>query len=306
MAEKRYIYRKITQNGKLSQCSDIACLMYSWIIPFQDGFGCYTADPSEIKKEIFSKRDHVTEEMIFMSMQELEKTGLIIVGLNNEGKMVMQMDAYQRIYQQRPDRPRKSIFGVPDRQSELPIDPEMKKSWYDMVRHNSGMTHTYLKPLINKYSYKVFIDIIKKCSYKLNNNINNNNNTTGNENNNSGVEVKTETQKLKNPIVELNDYYYSKLEEKITRPHTNFGISGRIFKNLLTTQTVEDIEKAIDTFFKTADNFIIDRSYDVRLFMSGYNQYKSKQTGGKYNARMQRATEAMERARTEGDKKGNP
>jgi len=296
MAEKRYIYKKITINGKLAQCSDIACLMYSWIIPFQDGFGCYTADPLEIKKEIFKKRDHITEELIFTSMQELEKVGLVSVGRNPAGKMVMQMESYQRAQPHRADRQRTSIYGLPGAQKELSLDipnPDMPD------KKNPDMPTVF--NTLSSYSYKAFINIINKCSYKLNTI----NNTTNTDNNNSGTDVKTEPVKQKSPIAELNDYYFIKLEGKITRPHTNFGISGRIFKNLLTTQTVEDIKKAIDIYFKTTDSYIIDRTYDVKLFMSGYNQYKSKQSGGKYNARMQRATEAMERARIEGDKKGN-
>lgn len=95
-----------------------------------------------------------------------------------------------------------------------------------------------------------------------------------------------------NPTNQLQDYYFEKLKEKISKPVFNYGIAGKKFNELIKQgQEIEDIKKVIDNFFRVTDPFVIKLGYDIKYFASQYNAFKGKK-GGKYDEIIKRSREA--------------
>ncbi len=76
MADKRMISRAVSQSRKLSKISLRAALIYTWAIPWFDGYGYIEADPDWIKYNIVPRRDDISLQDIAGVLQELARSKL--------------------------------------------------------------------------------------------------------------------------------------------------------------------------------------------------------------------------------------
>lgn len=87
---------------------------------------------------------------------------------------------------------------------------------------------------------------------------------------------KARTPKGDPRVTELQTFYLEALKTKIDNPTFNYPIAGKKFKELLRTQTPEEIKAKIIEWFSKADRFYVCRGYRVEDFASQYNALKLK------------------------------
>jgi len=71
MAQRRMLSRRISQSKKVNKLSLKAQLVYTWTIPYLDDYGCYIADPEDIKDEVFIKNRRISVADIRNSIIEI-------------------------------------------------------------------------------------------------------------------------------------------------------------------------------------------------------------------------------------------
>ena len=86
-----------------------AQLVYTWTIPFLDDFGCYTADPEDIKTEVFPNNKRISVAGIRDSLLELQKVGLIILYSVN-GKVYQEYNGFDNFQTFKSDRAKKREY----------------------------------------------------------------------------------------------------------------------------------------------------------------------------------------------------
>ena len=69
--------RRISHSKKVNKLSLKAQLIYTWVIPFLDDYGCFTADPEDIKSEVFPKNNRVSTNDIRKAIIDLADAKLI-------------------------------------------------------------------------------------------------------------------------------------------------------------------------------------------------------------------------------------
>lgn len=77
MAQRRMLSRRISHSKKVNKLSLKAQLIYTWTIPFLDDYGCFTADPDDIKAEVFPKNNKVSAGDIRKAIIDLADSRLI-------------------------------------------------------------------------------------------------------------------------------------------------------------------------------------------------------------------------------------
>ena len=114
MAKRRMLSRRISQSKKVNRLSLKAQIVWTWTIPFLDDFGCYTADPEDIKTEVLPKNKRISEKSLEGLLRELQVMGLIhLYQVNSQRyQQYIGFDTFQSF---RADR---------DRQSEYPAYKE--------------------------------------------------------------------------------------------------------------------------------------------------------------------------------------
>lgn len=89
MAEKRMIARAVSQSRKLSKVSLKAALVWTWAIPWFDGYGFIEAEPDFLKLNIVPRREDISEEDIPEIVKEISEAGLWKVYRDkNSGKVI--------------------------------------------------------------------------------------------------------------------------------------------------------------------------------------------------------------------------
>lgn len=137
MAQRRMLARRISQSKKVNRLSLKAQLVWTWIIPWLDDYGCYEADAEDIKTEVFPKNPNITIKDISNALLEEQEIGLIkIFGANS--KTYQKYNNFENFQTLKTDRPKKSdiigyyegmeLDGIQRNPKEPSGSPEVKLS----------------------------------------------------------------------------------------------------------------------------------------------------------------------------------
>jgi len=128
MPEGRMLKRRISDSKKLGALkTDSARLLYTWLIPWLDVEGRYTADPDLIKGRIFPKVKSFTPAKIEIYLKELREIGLILL-YKSDGETYLQLKKFHT--EQKINR---------EREAETKIPPPPQGS--GLNHENSGLNH---------------------------------------------------------------------------------------------------------------------------------------------------------------------
>lgn len=126
MAKGRMLKKEISSSKKLGALeSDSARLLYTWLIPWLDIEGRYTADPDLLKGHIFPKVKTMTINKIKKLLIELAQDKLIYY-YKFGGETYLQFYKFKKMQSLNPDREAKSEIPPFNHKScELLITPEL-------------------------------------------------------------------------------------------------------------------------------------------------------------------------------------
>lgn len=117
MAQRRMLSKRISLSKKVNKLNLKSQIIYTWTIPYLDDFGCYPADPEDIKDEIFPKNKKIGIIDIKNALLEEKKIGLIYlykIGDNYYQQYIKFAD-FQTF---RKDRPQKKTYPCFDKKFE--------------------------------------------------------------------------------------------------------------------------------------------------------------------------------------------
>ena len=84
MAEGRMLKRVISTSSRLAALkNDTHRLIYTWLIPFLDVEGRFSADPRIIKGAVAPILDHITTKIITVALRDMAANDLIIMYSQN-------------------------------------------------------------------------------------------------------------------------------------------------------------------------------------------------------------------------------
>ena len=115
------ISKSISISKKVNQLDDVAALIYTWIQPHTDDFGCMDGDPDSIKAIVVPRRNY-TEEQVEKALDQMEGHDLI-VRYEIEGENYIQVARFEEHQTFRNDRPRRSQYPQP---TDIPMTPKRK------------------------------------------------------------------------------------------------------------------------------------------------------------------------------------
>ena len=101
--------RRISQSKKVNALSLKAQLIWTWTHPFLDDYGRYTADPEDIKTEVFPKNSKISVKDIEKSLLEAAGKELITLYIV-EGKPYQEYKKFEDHQKFRADRPRQAEY----------------------------------------------------------------------------------------------------------------------------------------------------------------------------------------------------
>lgn len=111
MADKRMIARAISQSRKLSRVSLKAAILWTWAIPWFDGYGYIEAESDFLKLNIVPRRTDILEEEMPGLLRELSGSGLWIIYKDKEtGKLIAHDPKFKEFQNLRMDREGKQKF----------------------------------------------------------------------------------------------------------------------------------------------------------------------------------------------------
>ena len=119
MASRRMLSRRISVSKKLNNLPVKAQLVWVWTIPFLDDFGCYTADPEDIKSEAMPKNRCIKVGDIARALRQSQEAGLIFL-YEADGKPYQKYINFESFQTFRADRNRQHAY--PD------FDPKTAKN----------------------------------------------------------------------------------------------------------------------------------------------------------------------------------
>lgn len=131
MARGRMLKKEISESKKLGALnSDSARLLYTWLIPWLDIEGRYTADPDILKGHLFPKVKSMTIEKIEILLLELAE-GKLIYLYKSDGEHYLQFTKFKELQSLHPERESKSEIPSPsDKSCELmsnqDLSPQVK------------------------------------------------------------------------------------------------------------------------------------------------------------------------------------
>ena len=131
MARGRMLKKEISESKKLGALdSDSARLLYTWLIPWLDIEGRYTADPDILKGHLFPKVKPMTIEKVAGLLFELADKNLIIL-YKSDGEQYLQFTKFKELQSLHPEREAKSDIPAPnDKSCELmrthDLSPQVK------------------------------------------------------------------------------------------------------------------------------------------------------------------------------------
>ena len=149
MAQRRMLSRRISQSKKVNALSLKSQLIWTWTHPFLDDYGRYTADPEDIKTEVFPKNAKISIKDINNALLECLERGLITL-YRVEGKEYQVYTKFEDHQTFRADRPRQAEYpkpedGIPMATNDTPKLSEVKLS-------KDKISKEYIK-----YKYKDFV-----------------------------------------------------------------------------------------------------------------------------------------------------
>lgn len=100
MADRRMLWKTVSQSKKLNKISIPAALLWTWCIPWFDRDGYMEAEPDFIKWNVMPRRLELDESSITPLIQEIIDSGLWISFFDEEGKLIvkeMEFNEHQRI-----------------------------------------------------------------------------------------------------------------------------------------------------------------------------------------------------------------
>jgi hypothetical protein len=110
--------RRISVSKKLNNLPVKTQLIWIWTIPYLDDFGCYTADPEDIKAEALPKNKYIKVGDITRALRQAHDAGLIVL-YEVDGKHYQKYVNFESFQTFRADR---------NRQHEYPdFDPKTAK-----------------------------------------------------------------------------------------------------------------------------------------------------------------------------------
>ncbi len=109
MAKRRMLSRRISYSKRVNALSLKAQLVYTWLIPFLDDYGCYHADAEDIKTIIFPKNKKISTKNIEAALSEMQSSPLIYL-YNSNGKPYLQYLNFTDFQTFRADRKRVSEY----------------------------------------------------------------------------------------------------------------------------------------------------------------------------------------------------
>jgi len=126
MARGRMLKKEISESKKLGSLnSDSARLLYTWLIPWLDIEGRYSADVDILKGHIFPKIKSMTPELIEELLFELADGKLIYLYKSN-GETYLQFTKFKELQSLHPERESKSDIPSPNEKScELMITHDL-------------------------------------------------------------------------------------------------------------------------------------------------------------------------------------
>ena len=164
MAQRRMLSRRLSQSKRVNHLSLKAQIVWTWIIPWLDDYGCYDADAEDIKTEVFPKNTNITVKDISNALLEEEEIGLIKV-FNVNGKIYQKYDNFETFQTLKTDRPKKSdipgyyegmeLNGNQGNPAESSGSPEVKLSKVKLSKVK--LTRAREEPI--KLSYGEFVTL---------------------------------------------------------------------------------------------------------------------------------------------------
>jgi hypothetical protein len=115
MATRRMLSRRISLSTKFNKLSRCSQLLYLMQIPYLDDYGCYTADPEDIKAEVLP-RNNVSVKEIEESLKEMNEIGIIKL-YSSEEKVYQFYTLFNKFQSFRTDRARNHEY--PEFKEEL-------------------------------------------------------------------------------------------------------------------------------------------------------------------------------------------
>ena len=167
MAKGRMLKKEISVSKKLGALkSDSARLLYTWLIPWLDIEGRYTADPDILKGHLFPKIESMTKSKINKLLIELAKMGLIYL-YKSDGEQYLQFTKFSEMQTLHKEREAKSEIPSPDDKTcELMIthdlSPQVKLNIIKDKSNINEVNSSCLKKVSNedKKLTQLLIDLI--------------------------------------------------------------------------------------------------------------------------------------------------
>jgi hypothetical protein len=111
MAEKRMIARAVSQSRKLSKVSLKAALVWTWAIPWFDGYGFIEAEPDFLKYNVLPRRDDISLHDLPGVLRELSGSGLWKIYKDKEtGRLIAFDPKFKEFQNLRMEREGKQKF----------------------------------------------------------------------------------------------------------------------------------------------------------------------------------------------------
>jgi hypothetical protein len=106
------IARNIATSKKLSKVSAKSALLYTWMIPFLDDYGCFHADNYMIKRLIVPFREDFTLKVIDKSLGELSDAGLVSL-YHIDGYFYLEVQQFDKFQSLKTDRQKSAEHPPP-------------------------------------------------------------------------------------------------------------------------------------------------------------------------------------------------
>jgi len=116
------ISKTISISKKVNKLDDTAALIYTWIQPHTDDYGCMDGDADSIKAIVVPRRDY-TEAQVNKALEDMVSLGLI-VRYEVDGDKYIQIDKFDEHQTFRSDRPRRSEYPTPNSANGKPQTPK--------------------------------------------------------------------------------------------------------------------------------------------------------------------------------------
>jgi hypothetical protein len=101
--------RRISQSKKVNGLPLKAQIVWTWTIPYLDDYGCFTADPDDIKSEVLPKNRKIARRDIENALTIEQEAGLITI-FDVSGKNFQRYEKFDDFQTFKDDRPKQSCI----------------------------------------------------------------------------------------------------------------------------------------------------------------------------------------------------